>query len=348
MSALIVHRPIEQQGDPALLAEAVAALRGKSVLIIGDVMLDIYLSGDTERISPEAPVPVVLVEGECHVLGGAGNVARNIVALGGKARLVGVRGDDAPGNDLEHTLEREGVDARLLSSGRPTTTKTRIVARRQQMIRVDREDPRPHEAELSQRVLATVADALPGCGAVVVSDYGKGLVSRAFMESLHRLNMALHSPLPVLVDPKPQNAGYYTGTTLMTPNTKETAETAGLLVRNREEILAAGLAVMDRVGCPQLLVTLGPEGIAMFLSRDEVLHIPTTARKVFDVTGAGDTVIAATALGLAGGVDLVSAAILANHAAGIVVGEVGAATATQGQVLEAVCSRPRIPVERWL
>lgn len=348
MSALIIPRAPQEQGAPALLAASVGSLAGKSVLIVGDVMLDVYLSGDAERISPEAPVPVVLVEGEKHLLGGAGNVARNIVSLGGKARLVGVCGPDEAGQNLSRLLAGEGIQADLLDAERPTTTKTRIVARRQQMLRIDREDPRTHDFHLTKQVLDAVAAALPECGAVVVSDYGKGLVTRDFMESLEGLNRALPAPVPVLVDPKPQNAGRYVGATLMTPNAKETSETAGLPTRTKIEILAAGRAVMRRVGCPQLLVTLGPDGMAMFLSPDEVLHIPTTARKVFDVTGAGDTVIAATALGLAAGVDLVTAAVLANHAAGIVVGEVGAAVVTAEQLLAEIAAQPRIPVERWV
>ncbi len=347
MSALILPRAPEQQGAPDLLASAVTALAGKSVLVVGDVMLDVYLAGDAERISPEAPVPVVLVEGETRLLGGAGNVARNIAALGGRSRLIGICGADEAGRTLKRTLAAEGIRADILEADRPTTTKTRVVARRQQMLRFDREDARSHDFHLTKQVLDAVAAALPDCGAIVVSDYGKGLVTRDFMESLAGLNQALPTPVPVLVDPKPQNADRYIGATLMTPNAKETAETAGLTTRNKAEILAAGRAVMRRVGCPQLLVTLGPEGMAMFLSPDEVLHIPTAARKVFDVTGAGDTVIAATALGLAAGVDLVTSAILANHAAGIVVGEVGAAVVGPEQLLTAVRSQPRIPVERW-
>ena len=347
MSALIIPRSPEQQGDPVLLAESVAALAGKKVLIVGDVMLDVYLAGDAERISPEAPVPVVLVESQKQLLGGAGNVARNINALGGSARLIGVCGPDEAGATLARTLVEESIQAHMVRTERPTTTKTRVVARRQQMLRFDHEDPSAHDSGLTRQILEAVAGDLPGCGAIIVSDYGKGLVTRHFMESLAALNAALPNPVPVLVDPKPQNADRYTGATLMTPNTKETAETAGLPAKSKDEILAAGRTVMRRVGCPQLLVTMGPDGMAMFLSPDDVLHIPTTARKVFDVTGAGDTVIATTALGLAAGVDLVTAAIIANPAAGIVVGEVGAAVTTAQQLTSAIRAQPRIPVERW-
>lgn len=331
------------------LFTAIQFLQDAPVLIVGDIMLDAYFTGDAERISPEAPVPVVRIDQEKHLVGGAGNVARNITALGGKAFLVGVRGQDKAGLDLEQKLRQDNVRYFLHTlSQRPTTLKTRILAQGQQVLRFDREDASPLSQDETRAVLALVAENLPHCKAIVISDYGKGLVSPFFMRELQRLIEADGRALPLLVDPKPQNFSMYKGVSLLTPNAKEASESIHLPVKTPEDILKAGLEILEELRSPHLVVTLGGRGMAVFLDRRTVWHIPTTARKVFDVTGAGDTVIATLALGLAAGLPLLQACLLANYAAGVVVGEVGAATATPMQLTEAVKLLPRPVPARWL
>ncbi len=335
--------------EPRELARRMGAFEGARVLVVGDVMIDAYLMGDAERISPEAPVPVVLVSEETRLVGGAGNVARNITALGGKAVLVGVRGNDAAGRDLASCLDADGIEAALISlKGRPTTLKTRILARQQQVLRFDREDASELAPRQITALLEVIGGHLAGCSAVVVSDYGKGIVSEALMRGVAQRIAATGRDIPVLVDPKPQNVSLYKGVTLLTPNAKETSRSVNLPVKTPEEILRAGKTLMHMLGCKHLMTTLGAQGIAVFASADEVWHIPTVARQVFDVTGAGDTVIATTALGLAAGLPLVHSCILANYAAGLVVGKVGAATVTPAEVREAIASLPPPRIVRWL
>lgn len=334
--------------DAALLRADVAALAGRRVLILGDVMLDHYLTGSAERISPEAPVPVVRIEREELLVGGAGNVARNIVSLGGSALLLGVRGKDGPGRDLERCMLREGIEERLLVlPQRPTTVKTRVLAQRQQVVRFDREQTDALSAPATDALLAAVADALPECGAVVLSDYGKGLVSDRMTAGLRKLIAADGRDIPLLVDPKPCNFSFYAGVTLLTPNAKETSESVSLPVRTPAEIVHAGRAILSFLGSRHLVTTLGAQGMAVFEDADHIWHIPTTAIQVFDVTGAGDTVISALALGAAAGLPLVRSCLLANYAAGIVVGRVGAAAATPPQLAEAIAALPPPEVRQW-
>lgn len=324
--------------------EFIAGLAGVRVLIIGDCMLDAYLMGDAERISPEAPVPVVHIAEERHFLGGAGNVARNVAALGGQATLVGGVGADSSATVLRELLQAQGVTPGLAELSRPTTVKTRVMARRQQMLRLDREDALPYSEKETTAVLERVAALLPEHRVVILSDYAKGLITPGFMRDFQRL--AQQHKVQVLVDPKPANIGLYSGVALLTPNARETAECAGLHAGGKAEILAAGREILRKTGSDHLLSTLGPDGMALFVSQDEVWHIPSVARDVFDVTGAGDTVIATLGLSLAAGHELLPSCMLANHAAGIVVGRVGASTASPDELLDAVLRAP-IPVERW-
>lgn len=332
----------------------IAALSGQRVLVVGDCMLDAYLMGDAERISPEAPVPVVRIDEERHFLGGAGNVARNVAALGGTATLIGGVGADVSGQRLRELLLAEGVSQGLTELSRPTTVKTRVLARRQQMLRLDHEDSSAYSAAENALVLHKLNEHLPDHDVVILSDYSKGLITREFMREFAEL-VRLH-PVRVLVDPKPSNVGLYTGATLLTPNARETGECAAHLgagtfgnlnAANRRAVLAAGRGIMASLGIAHLLTTLGSDGMALFVSTDEVWHIPTVARDVFDVTGAGDTVIATLALSLAAGNDLLASCVLANYAAGIVVGQVGAAVADQAALQSAVDSET-VDVQRWL
>lgn len=331
---------------PVLTSDAVERLAGKRVLVVGDIMLDAYLMGDADRISPEAPVPVVRIERERYLLGGAGNVARNIAALGGVATLAGAVGEDASASQVRSLVNAEGIRSALIPfSGRPTTVKTRVMARRQQMLRLDQEDVRPFSAGEQEAVLAVLAVELADHDVVILSDYNKGLVSAPFMARFRALLAGCGHPVKVLVDPKPGNAALYGGSYLLTPNTKETGECAGLPVREREEILAAGRAILEKVGCPYLLTTLGPDGMALF-SGPDVWHVPTMAQDVFDVTGAGDTVIASVGLGLAAGLDLLSACVLANYAAGLVVAQVGAAVASPEALRQVIDDLP-VTISKW-
>ena len=332
--------------SPVLTPEAVERLAGKRVLVVGDIMLDAYLMGDADRISPEAPVPVVRIESERYLLGGAGNVARNIAALGGVATLAGAVGEDGSASQVRSLVNAEGIRSALIPfSGRPTTVKTRIMARRQQMLRLDQEDARPFSAAEQEAVLDVLAAELADHDVVILSDYNKGLVSAPFMARFRALLAGCGHPVKVLVDPKPGNAALYGGSYLLTPNTKETGECAGRPVRNREEILAAGRAILEKVGCPYLLTTLGPDGMALF-SGPDVWHVPTMAQDVFDVTGAGDTVIASVGLGLAAGLELLPACVLANYAAGLVVAQVGAAVASP-QALRQVIDELPVTISKW-
>ena len=244
--------------SPVLLTpDVVGGLAGRRVLVVGDIMLDAYLIGDADRISPEAPVPVVRIEKERYLLGGAGNVARNIVALGGVATLVGVVGKDASADRIRGLARDEGICGSFVAlPQRPTTVKTRVMARRQQMLRLDSEDASPLSSGDQEALLSVIAEQLPAHDVVILSDYSKGIVSLSFMSRLRGLLAAGPHQVKVLIDPKPGNVGLYGGSFLLTPNTKETGECAGMPVRNREEILAAGRAILEKVGCPHLLTTL--------------------------------------------------------------------------------------------
>ena len=327
---------------------AVQALKGKKVMIVGDLMLDHYMMGDVERISPEAPVPVVRVERESSLLGGAGNVARNIVSLGGKALLVSAVGTDEDGARLDKLCRDAGIKTKLIRDpARPTTKKTRIIAANQQVVRVDQELAVPLQRDETRGLIDYLRGVIADYPVVVLSDYGKGFICEEFMKRFMALvNECSPRPL-VLVDPKTVNYDLYQCVDLLTPNTKEAGEGAGLPVRSQDTVIRAGRALFDRLHCKNLLITMGGDGMALFEGEDSVRHIPTFARKVFDVTGAGDTVIATVALGLSAGQDMLSACTLANYAAGVVVGQIGAATASPDDMAEAVEELPEPEVEAW-
>ncbi|SNR86726.1 rfaE bifunctional protein, domain I [Humidesulfovibrio mexicanus] len=320
-------------------------MQGKRVMIIGDLMLDHYTFGQVSRISPEAPVPVVEVIREEYVLGGAGNVALNINAMGGQALLAGVIGTDRDGESLNALLRESAVETRLVHADRRRTTrKTRIIANNQQIVRVDREDADPLTESVVGELLEILREHSQDIDIIIVSDYGKGVVTAPLMDALRSLKGA-HGRRPrILVDPKPQNYDLYQGVDILTPNAKEAGEGAAMPCSWPLGPATVGQALFRRLDCQHLLITLGPQGMALFESRNSARHIPTFARTVFDVTGAGDTVIATLALALAAGAPLVDAAVLANHAAGIVVGQVGAATPTVDGLRQAVQSRPAQPM----
>jgi D-beta-D-heptose 7-phosphate kinase/D-beta-D-heptose 1-phosphate adenosyltransferase len=311
------------------------AMEGRRVLVVGDVMLDEFLWGDVTRISPEAPVPVVTVREQSFRLGGAGNVAVNVRALGGEALLAGVVGSDAAGSRVQGALDQAGIVPLLaLSETRPTTLKTRIIANHQQVVRADRETDAALDPALVERLLEPLAAAVAGAGAVVVSDYAKGVVSRAVMRRV--LEAARRRRVPVLVDPKVPHLPLYRGASVITPNLREAERATRIDIRSPRDLQAAGRRLLSSLRCRAALITRGESGMTLFEPRRRPFHIPATAREVFDVTGAGDTVVASLALALAAGARLTEAAVLANAAAGVVVGKVGTAQVSPAEVLEAL------------
>jgi D-beta-D-heptose 7-phosphate kinase/D-beta-D-heptose 1-phosphate adenosyltransferase len=330
---------------PSRVKALLERFKDRRVLVVGDVMLDEFLWGKVARISPEAPVPVVEVTGQSFHLGGAGNVASNVRSLGGTAVLVGLVGEDWAGDRLRQELAAAGVEGALVVSrtGRPTTVKTRIVAHHQQVVRADREQsddiPDAVERELIVRVRAT----LPGCRAVIVSDYQKGVVTGPVMAAVSSL--ARRRRIPVLVDPKVRHFRLYRRVTLVTPNQSEAEQASGMRARTPQDLKAAGSRILSLLGCRAVLITRGEHGMSLLERGRPPVHIPTAAREVFDVTGAGDTVIATLALGLCAGAGLADAARLANLAAGVVVGKLGTATASPAELAAAAAAEPA-PVRR--
>ncbi|MDD2219188.1 MAG: bifunctional ADP-heptose synthase [Desulfoplanes sp.] len=320
------------------ILEGVERLSQKPVMIFGDCMLDHYQWGTVERISPEAPVPVVLVDRETWKLGGAGNVARNIKALGGNPHLVTIVGDDPAAGKIQGLLDEYGIAHSLVRSNRPTTIKTRIIAGNQQMLRVDKEKKGQLSPQTLARVEGCLENFLPGYGVIVVSDYGKGLISENI---LHKIQTS-RSSRKVLLDPKTENYPLYHGHFIMTPNAREAGESAHGAMDSREEILEVGSRILKEKGLENLLITLGSRGMVLFKKDHHVLHIPTVARDVFDVTGAGDTVIAVLALCLSADLDLLTSCVIANCAAGLVVGQVGTAAVGEVELAQSV-ERIRLP-----
>ncbi|CCO23009.1 D-glycero-beta-D-manno-heptose-7-phosphate kinase [Maridesulfovibrio hydrothermalis] len=323
-------------------------LKGQKVLIIGDVMLDHYVIGSVDRISPEAPVPVVQVTEEKYLMGGAGNVARNIVALGGEPHLTGFVGADQEGDVFKKLCIDSGIPYSLYNTGdRPTTKKTRVMAHNQQMVRVDREKTSDFPLPLMDELFSFLDKEICNYKVVILSDYGKGTLSQSFFDRFWSLLKRKNHQPHVLVDPKTVHYDRYKSVNLLTPNAKEAGEGAGMVIKDKADVLEVGRRLFDRLDPSHLLITLGGDGMAFFESRNVVKHVPTFARKVFDVTGAGDTVIATLGLGLASGLDALTSSVLANYAAGIVVGQVGAATANVEELAEAVRNWPKPEVNTW-
>lgn len=307
-----------------------------NVLVIGDLILDHYVWGRVSRISPEAPVPVVHVDSESVKLGGAANVFHNIVSLGGKADICGVIGSDENGRLLLRELggKKQGRGGVVIDHDRPTTSKTRIVAHNQQVVRYDIERRAELKPTLQRRILRYVESRLRDLACLVVSDYAKGVITSSLMTELTRL--ASGRQIPIIVDPKVEHFSYYKGVTVITPNHLEATQAAGVHGEDDQAINEAGTMIGQRLGCESVLITRGERGMSLFEADGAHWHIPTRARQVYDVTGAGDTVVGTLALALATGATMREAAALANQAAGIVVGMVGTATVTADQLSEAL------------
>ena len=303
----------------------------RRILVLGDLMLDEFIWGKVHRISPEAPVPVVEVTHQTDLLGGAGNVAANIQALGGVAIPVGVIGRDNAADRVLELTGNLGIDIRgLVRDDRPTTLKTRIIAHKHQIVRADRESRDALQERANTALAETFMKFLPFATAVVVSDYDKGVVNRSLLERI--LPQAREAGVPVFLDPKVHDADYYQPITVITPNHREAELLARMPIETREQLEEAGRRLLERFACEYAVVTRGEEGMSLF-DRKGSHHLPTFARDVFDVTGAGDTVIATLALAAASGATMEESAILANHAAGIVVGKVGIATVNRAELL---------------
>jgi D-glycero-beta-D-manno-heptose-7-phosphate kinase len=304
-----------------------------SVLVVGDLMLDQFVVGRVNRISPEAPVPVVEHDHDEYRVGGAGNVAHNIRALGARVDLVGLVGDDRSAQILREQLAEHqmGDDGLVVDADRPTTTKQRIVTtRNQQVARVDFESDAEAAGVIEDALIAAVDRRLRDVAVVIVSDYLKGAVTRRLVEHLVAEGRA--RGIPVLVDPKIPHIDYYRGATIVTPNHHEAEMATHMRIRTDDDARRAGRVFMERAGCLSMLITRGEHGMSL-VSPTSDTHFPAVAREVADVTGAGDTVIATLALGLAAGADAATAAQLANYAAGIVVGRFGPATVTPEELL---------------
>lgn len=314
------------------LVEAFAAAR---VLCVGDIMLDRFITGTVERISPEAPIPVLRVEGETAMLGGAGNVLRNLAALGASCRFVGVIGGDEAGREVRALLaEHPTVTPELVvEPGRQTSIKTRFLAGTQQMLRADREDTAPLSATAGEAILDAVDRALGDCDLMVLSDYGKGVLGGGIAARI--IAAARQAGRRVIVDPKGTDYRRYRGAHLLTPNRLELAQATGRPAATDDDIVAAAGQLIDTCGVEAVLATRSRDGMTL-VGAGDAHHLPTEAREVFDVSGAGDTVIATVAAALAAGADLVEAARLANVAAGIVVGKVGTAAAYAADLIAAL------------
>jgi rfaE bifunctional protein kinase chain/domain len=299
-----------------------------TVAVIGDIILDKYLWGDVERISPEAPVPVVDVKKETVSLGGASNVANNIASLDAKAYMIGVVGDDENAKIIENLLKSKNINPVLIKDkSRPTIEKTRIIAVSQQLLRIDREDRSKLSTEIEDKIINEIKNIKDKINVFIVSDYGKGVITQRIMDFIKSLNK------PIFVDPKPSNYQLYKHATILTPNKKEAYES--VKADKNTDLEFVGRKIMSDLELNQLLITLGGEGMALF-EGDKILRIPTKAKKVFDVTGAGDTVISVLALARLAGGTWEESASLANTAAGYVVGEIGTATVSRDILIDLI------------
>src|SRR6188474_2477079 len=314
------------------VTEILRALRDRNVVVLGDVMLDEFVWGDVTRISPEAPVPVVDVRRESVHLGGAANVLANLVALGARGAVVGVVGKDGPGERLQVELRELGSqDGLIVDDTRPSTTKTRIIAHSQLVVRADRESRIPVAEKVEEKIVSCLKEALEQADAFVVSDYDKGVVTPRILREI--LPVA-YERVPVLIDPKLRNFNSYRPATLVTPNHLEALRMSDSEDHSDDGSRQAATVIREKLGCDAVLITRGDRGMMLLEADGQPVYVETAAREVYDVTGAGDTVIAALAGALATGATMLEAAALANHAAGIVVGKVGTATATADELLE--------------
>lgn len=329
-------KAIEHDYDTKVLKENIDRFSEARVLVIGDIIMDEYVWGNVSRISPEAPVPVVEVKSETRMLGGAANVIRNIAMLGATPILCGVIGKDRTGRRILGEIAQMDLisDGIITERGRTTSIKTRVVAHNQQVVRFDRESRTDLRPNSIRRILGFIEKNLNSVDAIVVSDYGKGVISAPLMKGLRQL--VQDYSIVIAVDPKVGNFEYYYGVDVITPNHHEAGTFCRFEVMDEETLVRAGRHMLRELDCRSVLITQGKEGMTLFENGGGITHIPTLAKKVYDVTGAGDTVIGTFSLGLACGLDLRSAAIISNFAAGIVVGEVGTSAVSAEDLKKAI------------
>ena len=318
------------------LKRIISNFKGAKILIVGDLILDEFIWGTVSRISPEAPVPVVWAKRESFMPGGACNVANNIVSLGGRAYLSGVIGGDEKGAVLKGELESKGIDTScvLVDETRHTTLKTRVVAHHQQVVRIDKESVEPLKDDTITKLTRHIRTKLTDADAVIIEDYGKGVITPRLLKAI--VPLAKRMKKIVAVDPKEEHFSYYRGVSLITPNTQEAEKASGVEIKDEDSLFKAGGKILSKLGCAIALVTLGENGMCVFKKGSRPKHIPTIAQEVFDVSGAGDTVIAAYTLALVSGADPIEAAHVANCAAGIVVRKLGTATVSPEELIEKI------------
>lgn len=325
----------------AKLKNLVNKFEDKKVLVLGDVMLDEYIWGKVSRISPEAPIPVVHVNRENALPGGAANVANNICALGGKVILAGVIGQDTRGDQMLSMLKKEGVNTDLILQDRtrPTITKTRVIAHSQQVVRIDREVPSQVRGGVIAELASRISRWMRRVDAVIISDYNKGLLTESLLQEV--ISLARQHGRVITGDPKPENIHKFRGVSLISPNQAEASLAARVAITNQLSLIKAGKTILQDLACEAVLITRGEEGMSLFERDGDISHIHTLAREVYDVSGAGDTVISTLTLALAAGGKFKEAAVAANCAAGLTVGEVGVATTTP------LALKRRIGEEPW-
>ena len=316
------------------LKKIIARFENAHIFVVGDLILDEFIWGKAERISPEAPVPVVWAQSQSYMPGGAANVANNIASLGAHVSLVGAVGDDKNGNILVDKLRSSRVecDDIVIDTSRPTTVKTRIIAAHQQMVRVDWEHTEGLPKDKTDMIIEAIEKRIRSIDALVIEDYGKGLITPYLLKNI--IGIAKRHHKIVTVDPKVEHFSYYKGVTAITPNEKEAQAGSGVRIAKDSDVDQAGKKLLKSLKCEGVLVTLGEKGMKLFQG-SRTMHIPTLAQEVFDVSGAGDTVISVFTLALSCGVRMEDAAKISNVAAGIVVGKVGVAVVTRQEILDA-------------
>lgn len=318
------------------IKKIISNFKNAKVLVIGDLILDEFIWGDVSRISPEAPVPVVWVKKESFMPGGASNVANNLRSLGADVYLAGVVGNDKYGAILKDGLDEKGVDTKgiFIDETRPTTLKTRVVAHHQQVVRIDKEKIDDLDNDAISNIIRYAEDSIKEMDAVIIEDYGKGVITPRLLSRI--VPLAKSAGCVISVDPKEEHFRSYKGISVITPNNNEASKAAGFEIKDNSTLEKAGEKLLNKLKCRIVLITLGENGMALFQKGKPMKHIPTVAQEVFDVSGAGDTVIASFTLSLASGADAIQAAHISNYAAGIVVGKVGIAVVSPEELLNRV------------
>ncbi len=316
--------------------EIIDGFSKSKVLVVGDIMVDQFIWGKVSRISPEAPVPVVRVTSENLLLGGCANVLNNIYSIGGQVAVAGIIGTDEMGKWLSGELAKLKIDRNgiVVEKKRPTSVKTRIIAHNQQVVRFDREDKGPIKPGSIRKIIDYIDSVKGDLGAIVVSDYNKGVVFERLVEGIRGVISGRN--ITLCIDPKQNNFSLYSGCDLITPNQQEAERALGVEFSGDDDVIEGGRELLRRFGFRALLITRGEEGMILFENNGDIVRIPAVAKEVFDVTGAGDTVIGIFALSVAAGATFKEAAVLANHAAGIVVGKIGTAKVSQEELKKVV------------